>query len=193
MPGAYLIYRQLINLIQESVKDIPQPLEPSGWFSLPNVQFRGSNSRKAGGYEQLFDVVEDGVFDLPDFQILINGVNRNGEYNDRVEYLKGSIPAGLFENHYGKYFGGDYGCLEFINPNLNGRNLLVISDSFDNSLAPLLSSHFSHTFFIDLRHYKHNIGSSFDFKNFINSNKIDDILFFGSQNWVLGLEPIAED
>ena len=187
MQGAHMIYHQVINLLRATVKDISQPLEPSEWFSLPNVEFRGSRSRITKGYEPLFDVVEDGVFDLPDFQVFINGVNRNGEYGDRVKYLSGSIPLGHFTDHYAEYFGGDYGCIEFVNSKLNGRNLLVISDSYDNSLAPLLSSHYSHSFFIDLRNYMHDMGSHFDFKKFINDNQIDDVLFFGNQVWVLGL------
>ena len=130
-----------------------------------------------------------GVFDLPDFKVFINGVN----YNDKLKYLSGSIQSGHFKNHYGDYFGGDPGCLEFINDKLNGRNLLVISDSYDNSLAPLLSSHYSHSFFIDIRNYKRQMGSPLDFNKFINENKIDDIIFLGDQRWVLGLKPIEEN
>jgi len=192
MPGAYTVYRGVVNLLRETVKDMTEPLEPKRWFSVPNVAFRGSNARRGGGYESLFEVIEDGEFDLPVSQVLINGVDRKGKHNKKLTYLGGSIPSGDFIDHYDEYFGTNYACLEVINNN-NNRNLLQISDSYDNSMVPLLSSHYKHSFFIDLRNYKRVMGESFNFKKFVYDNKIDDVVFFGSQSWILGMRSIVEN
>jgi hypothetical protein len=191
MVGSYEAYRQLMATLFVGENEGEQFIKPDRWFVFPEIEFRGSAARKAGKFEDVFDVLEDGIFELPNFHVKINGIYSNIGYNNsnREKYLNGSIPKGKFVNHYANYFGGDYGIVEYENSDSNGRNLLVIGDSYDNALSPLISSHFRRSFFVDLRHFEKNMRKPFNVNKFIRKNKISFVVFFAAKSYLLGLSP----
>jgi hypothetical protein len=183
MLGAYEVYRQVHRLISTRV-DIGKDVLCLKWFVVSDVVFQGSHSRRSGGYKGPTDKIVDGLFALPQYNIRIHGVKAGQQRNKRAEYLAGKIPSGRFINHYGEYFGKDHGLIEYVvDQVLEGRNLLVIGNSFKNCMEPLLSAHFRHSYFVDLRYYEYDMRQSFDLDTFISKKGITDVLFLGSE-WI---------
>ncbi len=181
--GMYQAYRQVCGSLSRV------PLEPKRWAPLLDLGFRGSYARRAGYFDELVESVEDGIFDLPEQTVRICGFEAR-QRNAKCEYWAGKHPRGRFANHYAKYFGIDYGLVEYSSAWSTTGNLLVISDSFDNCIEPLLAAHFSRTWFVDLRLYAKDVGEEFDLDQFLSSHEITNVLFLGSQYWVLGLKPL---
>lgn len=186
MPGAYEVYRQLHHLISVRGVDIGEVVQCKNFFVVPNVIFRGSNSRLSGGYEESTDRLIDCLFELPKYNVTIYGSKNEQRRNQRLEYEAGKIPSVRFFDHYGAYFGGDHGLIEYaVDQVSEERNLLVIGSSFKNCIESLLAAHFSRSYFVDLRHFADDVGHSFDLDAFISKNGITDVLFIGGQNTVM--------
>lgn len=184
MRGAYYAYCEIMNTLESKGYSF-ELLFPNNWFTLPDVDFRGSFSRLAGAFDGIKDNFEDASFNLP--ELTVQTSTHEDFRGDKERYLNGNIPSGLFVNHYSKYFGGNRGLVKYSCISAPERNILVISDSFDNSMEPLIASHYRNTYFLDLRYYKAEIGETFILSDFIFKNSICDVLFFGSQNLVFGL------
>ncbi len=72
---------------------------------------------------------------------------------------------------YSYFLGGDFGLVD-INTNVkNGKSILVIKDSFSNSMVPYLLEHYENIYLIDTRYYGLSVNA------FIEENNIDNILF----------------
>ena len=67
-----------------------------------------------------------------------------------TEHLEGADP-------YQVYLDGNHGLTVIDNPEGSGRSLLILKDSFGNSVAPLLAGHYSRVTLIDLRAYRGHI------------------------------------
>ena len=185
-PGAYQMYRQLWQLLCQRNPQMRQPWMPKGWIELPDVTFYGSKAYRAGCYDAFGDAIVDGIFDLPQLKVRIYGFEGR-ERHAKCRYQAGHYNRAKFANHYAEYFGDDYGLIEYTCGDVKHGNLLVIGDSFDNCLEPLLASHFSHTWFADLRLYARDVGEEFDMGAFLTQHEITDVLFLGNQYWVVGL------
>lgn len=74
------------------------------------------------------------------------------------------------KDKYTVFLNGNHPLLK-INTNIhNGKKLLIIKDSYANSLVPFLTGHFNEIYMIDLRYFEE------DLSKFIKNNDIDDIL-----------------
>ncbi len=73
------------------------------------------------------------------------------------EHLEGADP-------YQVFLDGNHGLTVIENPHGNGQSLLMLKDSFGNSIVPLLAGHYSRVTMIDLRAYRGRISElgSFD-------------------------------
>jgi hypothetical protein len=187
--GAYEAYLQLYQLLHRQNAQLGPPWAPRRWIELPGVVFHGSWARRAGYYEALGDVIVDGVFELPEHEVAITGF-ANKDRDGKRQYLSGRYAKGEFVNHYGDYFGSDYGLIHYVTPDAPGGRLLVINDSFDNSIEPLLATHFAQAWFVDLRLYARDTGGEFCLGDFLSCHGITDVLFLGRQRWILGLRPV---
>jgi hypothetical protein len=138
------------------------------------------------------DVLEDGDFDLPALRIKVWTQGRTESARDsRSNYRRGAIPGGQYCNHYGEYFGRDFGLIAYECSGAAHRRLLVISDSFDNCLLePLLAAHYRWSWFVDPRYYERDVGAPFCLDAAVRELQIDDVVFFGNQNWVLGMASV---
>lgn len=73
------------------------------------------------------------------------------------------------KDKYGAFLSGNSGLIEINTPTENGKNLLLIKDSYANCFIPLIADEFETVYVIDLRYY--NIGLS----TFIDEHDISDI------------------
>ena len=75
------------------------------------------------------------------------------------------------KDKYKVFFGGNYGQVVIKGGCDNGKTLLIIKDSFANSLAPFLTADYETIIMLDLRY---STGSA---QSAIDENNVDDILF----------------
>jgi hypothetical protein len=181
MPGSYDAYRQLHRLISSKKADIGKAIQCKDCFVVPSLTFRGSCSRLSGGYKAFTDNLIDCSLELPPYTSLIHGAKQGQGRNKRSEYATGKIPKERYASHHTEYFGKDHGLIEYkVDKILEKRKLLIIGDSNDNSIEPLLAAHFSRSYFVDLRHFTKDTGHRFHLDTFISQNGIEDVLFIGS-------------
>ena len=99
----------------------------------------------------------------------INGVNsdpiEHGLYFD--EYLNN-------KDKYQYYLGGISPLIQLSNQSAGSSSLMIIRDSYSDSLAPFLAQDYSDIYILDLRYYKDSIN------DFINDHSIDQILIIYS-------------
>jgi len=187
--GAYNAYCQIWQMFRSQNPQTGKLLEPLEWMKLPGLCFYGSYARRAGYFDQIHDVIINARFDMPEMEVRVHGAEHQGR-NKREQYKAGNYDAAQFANHYASFFGSDYGLIEYT-CKTGSASLLVLSDSYDNCIEPLLASHFQHSYFVDLRHYSQDVGDEFMIDEFIEQNAISDVLFVGNQSWVLGLVPFG--
>jgi len=164
-------YAIIHAMLKEHYPEISPMLEPNRLVTFEDIQFSGSHTRTAF-YTDVVDplIVEDVAF--PPFTIIQAG--EVTPYNRRSEYLAGNYTNVPFEGHYGAFYGGDAGFLEYIFENDSDRRLLIIGSSYTNAIEPLLAAHYAHTYAVDLRHY-----GKFSFAEFILDYPVDDVLMIG--------------
>ena len=74
------------------------------------------------------------------------------------------------KDKYALFMGGNHSLVTIKTGIRDGRKLLVIKDSYANSLIPFLTSHFSEIYVVDPRYYEGNL------RNLANAHKIQDVL-----------------
>ena len=63
------------------------------------------------------------------------------------------------KDKYAYFFGGNWGKVEIQTPADNGKNLLIIKDSFVNSFVPYLLGDYENIVMLDLRYFNGDIDS----------------------------------
>lgn len=167
--GSYQAYKDIIYMFNKKAKI----LEPIEEIVFDDIIFYGSLARYSQivDYKEIFRAYK---FDLPDMEIITNK-NVIG-YGSEEDYFKGIFNTGKFANHYGLYYGDDFAEVS-IEANSGKRNLLIISNSYSNSVNKLIATHFNKTYDIDLRHYESTFNKEFDIKEYVEENDIDKVLF----------------
>lgn len=173
--GTLQAYEMIYHMLAENYPDISPMLAHDNVYTFPDISFHGSFSRRTLYRLNPADKFEVALVDLPSYRILdVNGFPM--ELNHMEEYLAGKYSTRPFTDHYIEYYGADTDLVEFIFDNQSKRNLLIIGDSYVNSIETLLASHYSHTYSVDIRNYPDEF---FSLSDFLISHDVDDILFLG--------------
>jgi hypothetical protein len=77
---------------------------------------------------------------------------------------------------YGVFFGGNHGLIKITTNTIGGDKLLIVKDSYANSLIPFLTGNYSEIYVVDPRYYED------DLSNLIKSNNINDLLVLYNVN-----------
>lgn len=80
------------------------------------------------------------------------------------------------KDKYAVFLNGNHARIHIKTANPSGRKLLVVKDSYANSLIPFLLKHFSEINVVDLRYYEENLAS------FANEQGIQDMLLLYNAN-----------
>jgi hypothetical protein len=184
MRGGYYAYKHIIRALAIGNEMSMEPMPIDEWRTIPGVCYRGTLARKAGAYTALVDQFEVALFNSPTFSNLTPNKKQNSGIMQ--EYLNGQFPTDDFANHYGRYFGGDPGFIHYSYEFAPKRNLLVVSDSYDDHIEPLIAKHYRNTYFLNPVHYKRDTGKLFDINEIISKYNINDIVFFGKPRLTLG-------
>lgn len=154
MEGAYQAYAAWCNMHGTAGKELSA-------FSPECVSraFFGTLYSKAPAFG-----AEPDVFMLPqktaDAEVLVNGKKADGIYQwEKLET----------KDKYGIYFGGNFGKVEIIRQDGKAvsdgkkadgsveKKLLLIKDSFANSVVPFLMEHYNKIIMLDLRYYNESV------------------------------------
>ena len=177
MNGTFKTYQSLMDNISNTFKEVGKVKEKEDYnIQLYENCFIGTDGKKATEFVQEADNIEiykEKNEEKNKFKINING--KDGEF-----IYENLITSSGLDNDYGTYLNGDNGEVIVENTEINNDlEIVIIGDSMDNPLIPLLSSHFSKVYSYDLRRYDKNIKSNIE-----NINpKI--ILFIGLTNSII--------
>ena len=179
MTGVCHAYDEIISLLAQDYAHMPEPLPCEGFLTEKFITFRGSLARRTfSPISEPFTIVD---YDLPPHEVYENG--QPITYSNSAAYLAGTYPEDPYYNHYEGEFGRDYALVEFVFPANPDRSLLVIGNSYDNALVPLLAAHYRQTYNVDLRYYR-----DFSLSAFLTTHPVEDILVVGENSIVFGSE-----
>ena len=139
------------------------------------AKFYGSDAKAVNKYD-VYDEVYSWDYDKMNFKYLFNNkpyIFKNIDTND-IQRLNDEKA-----NYYAESFSNDISKLEIINPdNPNGKKLLIIGESYTNSLNNLLAYNYSYVMDLDLRFYEGTFGEKADIKKIVKEKGIDEILIY---------------
>lgn len=140
--GAFLAYREL---------GAPMSFTPKNEddFNIRQVtsQFYGSLYSKSGYRHIQPDSIELYYPKTPG-NISVDYVDEQQSADSM--YVMGNL---TMKDKYTVFFNGNHGLIRITTDNTEGKRLLIVKDSYANSLIPFLTPHFSEIDVIDLRYY----------------------------------------
>lgn len=170
--GSYIGYKDMIRLLlgEEEKVMVPEKLVDF------NVPFNGSSARTT----KILDFSDDFKaykFNFPAHEEFLD--RKIGTYGLYEDYFNGNILNAPLETHYSKFYGDDNAEIIYDYNDKEKENLLIVANSFSNSVNSLIASHFNKTYVVDLRHYYDVFGEKFDYDDYIEKNDIDKVLILG--------------
>ncbi len=137
--GAYYAYAEYV----ESLGMAPATLENMTQYAKPQEGFYGTYYSKA----KLYNAVPDTItwYDLP-----VESVNIDGkDYNSMYDTSKLEV-----RDKYASFLWGNHGLTKIVSNSEaeNPTRVLVIKDSYGNSMVPFLTQSFDQVWVVDLRH-----------------------------------------
>lgn len=152
--GAYLAYEKYI----EATGEVPINLSELKENNIEN--FYGTFFSKAKPFNGEPDVLT--YYDIPDIEMSIGAEKYDSLYD--FSYLKA-------RDKYSIYLRGNNPLTIIKNNSLNnGKKLLVIKDSFANSMVPFLTQNYEEIQIVDLRAFMPKLS------DYVKEEKFDDIL-----------------
>lgn len=165
--GAYYGYKKYMEEIDEI------PLEQSE-FAIENISddFYGTSYRKAN---LLFSKPDD-IYIYKHKGDVSYEVTYNNELQTDTLYDEAFLGK---TDKYSYFLGGDKSLIEIETSVKNGKTIVVLKDSFANSLIPFLVNHYEKIMVIDTRYFNASISE------FIKYNDVDEVLFlYNVQNFL---------
>lgn len=156
--GAYYAYTKIINNLGFNPKEINE-------FEIKKVSesFNGTLYSKVNDYSLKSDYIE--VYEY-DNDLTINYVSENIVKTSLYEYDYLNK-----KDKYSMFLDNNHSLITITNNNINSDNeLLVIKDSYANSIIPFLVNHYKKIHVIDPRYYLESISI------YIKENNIKDVL-----------------
>lgn len=148
--GAYDAYGRIATAL--GFGDELLQIEDEHVFEEP--VFYGALARR-GLITDYSDCIADYAFkNFPNLTVRING--SEAEMEDLLHseiYAEEAWDANRYANRYAEYYHGDKGLIEFSNPEVgSSEELLIVTDSYSNSMERLLAAHYRTTYALDPRH-----------------------------------------
>lgn len=156
--GAFYAYEKYLNSIGGS------PLKEED-FNIENVsdQFFGTSYRKANFYLGNPDSIKKYTAKNPvDLEINYNNMTQSNSLYDNSFLNK--------TDKYSYFLGGDKALVEINTSVKNGKTLVVLKDSFANSMVPFLVNNYENVIILDTRYFNTSVS------RFINERHVDEIL-----------------
>lgn len=163
--GAYYAYLEYCRINQLEAIPITD-------FTITEVtnSFYGTLYSKTNDYSLKADSIHR--FDIKDASYTVSYVQEKETTNSLYEesYLEK-------KDKYSYFLNNNHPLIQITNHKVNnGKELVIIKDSYANSIVPFLIHHYEKVHVIDPRFYKLSIS------NYIEENKIKDVLFLYNMN-----------
>lgn len=145
-----------------------------------DVPFFGSTSRSGLMLTRTADHLEDRPIDLDGITVYINGKERDSQILQQTDmYENGKQDGDLFRNRYAEYYHTDYALVDIRNSNAQtSKTLLIVGDSYSNSVERYFSSYYARVISYDARHNDEQL------QDVLDETDADDVLFLmGSTNF----------
>lgn len=168
--GAYAAYGRIASALGFG----DALLQPVGELSYDEPAFFGALARQ-GLITAYSDHVADFSFkDFPNLTVSINGKEASEEdVAHREMYVEGAWDENRYANRYAEYYHGDKGLIEFGNPDVStDAELLIVTDSYSNSMERLLAAHYRTTYALDPRHTSTTVAQFLE-----EHDKVVDVVF----------------
>lgn len=136
------------------------PVEATQWQRHEVPHFYGTFYSAAKRFDGKSDTIV--YYDMPHARVWIDGDEKGGLYD--LSFTKGKDKYGLF-----LYNNPAHLTIKSTYPDARGH-LLVIKDSYANSMIPFLTAHYETIDVIDLRHFNGRVSS------LLSENTYDDLL-----------------
>lgn len=165
--GAYYGYKKYMEEMGQIALDQSE-------FTIETISnhFYGTSYRKAN---LLFALPDDMFIYKPQ-----NDISYKVTYN--LESHTNTLYDETFLNKTDKYsyfLGGDKAIVEIDTSTKNNKSIVVLKDSFANSLIPFLINHYEKIIVIDTRYFNSSIS------DFIKDNEVNEVLFlYNTQNFL---------
>lgn len=178
MNGTWKAYEYIIDELSKEFIEIDQA-KTKDFYNIETYEeyFIGSDGRKAGQLVEKLDDIE--VYrhkNIDDYKVWING--DEGKF-----FYESNLKRDMFSGDYGVYLNGDNAEVVVENTkSTNDLSIVIIGDSMDNPLIPLLAPHFYRIYSYDLRAYQENLN------NTIKNINPDIIMFNGLTNHYIDSE-----
>ena len=172
--GSYRGYTQVLDMLCPGEK----PKEPLDYILIGRLSGSKATGPDAQTYTESVGVY---TYEPDDLKITVNGAAAY-EYGKQAAYAKQVQNGGpmLDGVQYDDVFGYNMGEVIFENADSDGGSILILGESFDNPLLPLLASHFSTLYSVDLRYYAAELGVPFDFDKYVSDREITKVLLIGN-------------
>ncbi len=168
--GADIFYNEIINFI----KPEDTPLKSVSTDCHVGNTFYGTFGNRTGRITSPDEFCLN-IYDLPEYKVIVNGeVPADYKYrNDFLNY-QNSEP---YPYHYNEAYKIYDPIMELDTNQKEKENLLIIGDSFSNSILDLLASHYNKTYRVTPYDFMIKNGYLFDYDTFIKENDINTVLF----------------
>lgn len=175
--GSYIGYKDIMKMF--NVSDVIKPVDK---ITFKNKYFYGSHATFSRKYK-FFEDFTVNKYDYPDYVSYMDGIEK--DYGKEEKYFNKKYDKGKHTGLYGDFYGGDHAELIFDFNNPDKDNILIIGNSFTNSINKLVSSHFNKTYIVDLRHYDKKMKHKFNILDYINKHNIDKVLVISDYGFYL--------
>ena len=172
--GSYTGYTQIIRMMLGEDEPLLEPVET---VEFP-VYFNGSLNKalQRKNSDEKFTVYR---FDYPEMTVKINGKKKKAYGKQEAYFALKFGKKAKMTNHYGEFYGGDEGLVQFCTGNEDKENIIVFCNSFSNAVKMLIASHFNNSYFIDMRHYMEDMNSKLNLTKSIKAWNVTKVLLMG--------------
>ncbi len=156
--GAFYAYKKYLNFIGDS------PLKQED-FLIENVsdEFFGTSYRKANFYLGKPDTITKYEAKNPvELEIKFNNIDKFEKLYDDSFLDK--------TDKYSYFLGGDKAIVEINTSIKNDKTIVVLKDSYANSMIPFLVNNYEHIIMLDTRYFNASVSQ------FINERDVDEVL-----------------
>ena len=172
--GSYEGYKAIIRMMLGEDEPLMQPEET---VEFPFV-FNGSFNKKLNrtDSDEKFTVYR---FEYPEMDITVNRGWAKAYGRAKLYFAGKANSENGFTNHYGQFYGGENGLIEFSTGRPEKESIMIISNSFSNPVDMLIASHFNNTAVVDPRFFDEEIGAEVSMDALIRTYGITKILLIG--------------
>lgn len=176
MDGAYDAYCKIADTLGFGMNLIDK-----GNSHLYEVDFHGSHARVGLDNDVASDSIKDYEFDLPDFNVYINGVIADDPKNELAAmglYEAGEAPRRRFINHYSSYYHSDFDSMIIEAQTQRGLgSVAIFGDSYTNNMERLFLEHYDKVYVFDCRTRERHLELS---KILDDLESVDDVIILRS-------------